>query len=332
MQAITKVFSDIVKPYIDATDNGLINNDFTNGAVNLFPVTATTQTVNGITFTVNSDGTITANGTSTTDFSFSLYGTAGNRLFDTGVLQKGKSYKISGTPSGMPTTVYMYLNTSDGATRDNGDGAIINSTSSTTGGNFAIVVNAANVTLNNVIFKPMITVADMPDSDYAHYVPYAMSNQELTSENQTLQNQIAGSSADIYSATKTYYTKDYVFHDGKIYKCIQYCAPASWEVNQNCFAEDTLLNALVHGNLQFVPASQIAARDLNYYYGSGAIFYQIGNISLYENRPLNAGWGGLILSVKVSDFITQIYFGMTKIVYRHSTDGGTTWTAWINDN
>ena len=130
MQAITKVFSDIVKPYIDATDNGLINNDFTNGAVNLFPVTATTQTVNGITFTVNSDGTITANGTSTTDFSFSLYGTAGNRLFDTGVLQKGKSYKISGTPSGMPTTVYMYLNTSDGATRDNGDGAIINSTSS----------------------------------------------------------------------------------------------------------------------------------------------------------------------------------------------------------
>lgn len=186
MQAITKVFSDIVKPYIDATDNGLINNDFTNGAVNLFPVTATTQTVNGITFTVNSDGTITANGTSTTDFSFSLYGTAGNRLFDTGVLQKGKSYKISGTPSGMPTTVYMYLNTSDGATRDNGDGAIINSTSSTTGGNFAIVVNAANVTLNNVIFKPMITVADMPDSDYAHYVPYAMSNQELTSENQTL--------------------------------------------------------------------------------------------------------------------------------------------------
>lgn len=196
MQAITKVFSDIVKPYIDATDNGLINNDFTNGAVNLFPVTATTQTVNGITFTVNSDGTITANGTSTTDFSFSLYGTAGNRLFDTGVLQKGKSYKISGTPSGMPTTVYMYLNTSDGATRDNGDGAIINSTSSTTGGNFAIVVNAANVTLNNVIFKPMITVADMPDSDYAHYVPYAMSNQELTSENQTLQNQIDVLNAD----------------------------------------------------------------------------------------------------------------------------------------
>jgi hypothetical protein len=31
-------------------------------------------------------------------------------------------------------------------------------------------------------FKPMITLADVPNSDYAHYVPYAKSNKELTED------------------------------------------------------------------------------------------------------------------------------------------------------
>lgn len=184
MIRLASIEDDTYEPYAKTNREltkdtiGLLDNDFANGAVNLFPITVTTQTVSGITFTVNNDGTITANGTSTAEISFSLYGSQGNRLFDTGVLQKGKSYKISGTPSGI-TNAYMYLRTSDGATRDSGEGAIVNTSLSTTGGNFAIAM-AENVTLNNVIFKPMITLADIPNSDYAHYVPYAKSNKELT--------------------------------------------------------------------------------------------------------------------------------------------------------
>lgn len=179
MQAITKVFSDIVKPYIDATDNGLINNDFANGAVNLFPITATTQTVNGITFTVNSDGTVTANGTASVSVDFVV----SNSFY----IGANKNIKISGCPSGGASDTYkVRLTAQNSSTRiidDIGQGVTYQTTTDYYG--FRICVSK-NVTLTNVLFKPMITVADMPNSDYAHYVPYAMSNQELTSENQTL--------------------------------------------------------------------------------------------------------------------------------------------------
>ena len=172
MQAITKVFSDIVKPYIDATDNGLINNDFVNGAVNMLPNTASSATVNGITFTVNDDGTVTANGTATAIAV--LY-------IANGTWDSPKDIILSGCPNGGSVDTYA-LELAIYAQYDTGNGL---EKSGVTVYNTRIRI-ASGYTANNLVFKPMITVADMPNSDYDHYVPYAMTNQQLTSENQTL--------------------------------------------------------------------------------------------------------------------------------------------------
>lgn len=198
MQAITKVFSDIVKPYIDATDNGLIDNDFTNGAVNMLPNTASSATVNGITFTVNSDGSVTVNGTATARATKTIHVFAQDEYANS----ISKLY-LSGCPSNGSNTTYMLYATikkrSDNSyvteKQDVGNGRLIEYDNVTNFIESISILIAAGQTVS-FTFKPMLTVADMPNSDYAHYVPYVMSNRELTSENQTLQNQINVLNAD----------------------------------------------------------------------------------------------------------------------------------------
>ena len=67
MKTIVDLETDLVKPYIDAKDLAEAQTRAILGAHNLvpFPYFASSYTTNGITFTVNSDGTITANGTAT---------------------------------------------------------------------------------------------------------------------------------------------------------------------------------------------------------------------------------------------------------------------------
>ena len=62
-----------------------------------FPYYDDTKTINGVTFTVNDDGSVTANGTATASASFALVlNTAGKCL----VLQQNTAYFLSGCPSG----------------------------------------------------------------------------------------------------------------------------------------------------------------------------------------------------------------------------------------
>lgn len=167
-----------------------------NGAKNLVPVTQTTQTFtkNGqtITFTVNPsgypEGTVIVNGTYPEDIILSLYGSSTNRLIDAGILVKGKSYHISGCPSGGGDSTYWlsfnYKNAQSQVVdiKEQGSGIDVTIPSDSSGGGNLGVYIKENVTCNNVVFKPMITLASQPNSDYAHYVPYAMTNRELTAE------------------------------------------------------------------------------------------------------------------------------------------------------
>ncbi len=125
-----------------------------------YPYYDTTKTQNGITFTVNSDGSVTVSGTATAQAYF--------RLQQSFSLKKGQ-YFFSGCPKGGTGTTYsLYLSTSDYVfyKADIGNGISINSEDDKT---VSIVINIAkDTTVENLVFKPQLELG----STATAYEPY----------------------------------------------------------------------------------------------------------------------------------------------------------------
>lgn len=140
-----------------------------NGAKNLLKITASSKTIEGVTFTVNADGTVIANGTATATATFFL---ATSNIHN---LPVGK-YILSGCTGGSATT-YDLRFWQDGSTKVNYDGG----TEITVGSadwNYAILIRSGQ-TVSNLVFKPMICAKT--DWDVSQkYVSYALPNPELT--------------------------------------------------------------------------------------------------------------------------------------------------------
>lgn len=129
---------------------------------NLLPNNATTQTVNGITFTVNADGSVTANGTATA--------TAQCRLVNKYVFPVGE-YIISGCPLGGDSDTKYAFNINTGAGSpywDTGNGNTFKITESTVD-SFVEIVVRNGCTVSNLTFYPMIRHASITDNTYEPY-------------------------------------------------------------------------------------------------------------------------------------------------------------------
>ena len=142
-------------------DNGVL------GAKNFLENTATTELVNGITYTVNSDGTISASGTATAD----SYKRVGYNI-----LLKAGTYILSGCPSNGGSSLYRLYATGSGGTiaNDYGDGAQFTLAADGYVSVFILIMNGKTA---NYTFKPMIRLASDTDTTYQ---PYAMSNFNIT--------------------------------------------------------------------------------------------------------------------------------------------------------
>lgn len=131
-----------------------------------YPYYKTTETINGITFTDNGDGTITADGTATADAYF--YCARDNKtegLF----LCKG-TYTISGCPAGGSNNTYAFkaiANVNGLYASDYGSGATGTAASTASCTGVAIVVRSG-VTVTNLTFKPQIEVGSVA----TEYEPY----------------------------------------------------------------------------------------------------------------------------------------------------------------
>ena len=144
------------------------------GAKNILPNISKNVTSNGITYTLNSDGSITANGTAT---DLSQY------LINTNFSLPVGSYIFSGCPEGGSTSgsgYYMVArnDTTSTASHDTGAGSEVNVTNATDLYRFRIMISAG-VTVNNLTFYPMLRAAGVTDSTYA---PYSKNNLELTKD------------------------------------------------------------------------------------------------------------------------------------------------------
>lgn len=128
---------------------------------NLLKNTAVTKTVNGVTFTVNDDSTITANGTATSRIIF-LVGTA--------YISQTGNYTYTGTPSGGASSTYS-MNYRDRSsvykTVETGSGI----TARFEGGKTyeAVIDIRSGVTVSNLTFYPMLRYADIVDDTYEPY-------------------------------------------------------------------------------------------------------------------------------------------------------------------
>lgn len=151
------------------------------GAKNVLPNNNDSKVINGITYTVNSDKSITANGTASSDSSLMLYNPA------ISFLENGKTYIISDGGVGFENSsgkagIYIQKRTSSASAGDYAYTYRGKEQSFTVDNvNYPMVQCGLYVksgtTLNNVTFYPMIRLASNLDDTY---VPYAMTNRELT--------------------------------------------------------------------------------------------------------------------------------------------------------
>lgn len=174
--------ADNVVEQIYSLNQGLTNSlaDMNNvlGAKNLLPNKASTQTINGVTFTVNSDGNITVNGTATADVSYYV-----NTSF---TLKKG--IYILSMPFSTPTAfseAYIWL-------RDSNNQSIVFANDSDKEFTLTsdtvcscVLMMGSGYSITNETLYPMIRPASITDDTY---VPYSMTNREMTPYVQAISN------------------------------------------------------------------------------------------------------------------------------------------------
>lgn len=168
---------------LEGNDEAVLN---VLGAKNLLPNNATSQTVDGVTFTVNSDGSVTADGTATKNIYFHI---ADNVNFDQEVILSGgiSNYAMLVAYDGSR----YYYDVGSGVTLSKGNYSYI-----------MILINE-NRTLSNTKFYPMVRPASVADGTY---VPYAKTNKELTDGRLRY--------VDYTIPSNTYNTKDYFVSQG----------------------------------------------------------------------------------------------------------------------
>lgn len=125
------------------------------GGKNKLHVTAQTQTINGVTFTVYEDGTVNVNGTASETTNF-VVGTFPN--------QEG-SFVLNGCPTGGSYTSGYSLILSPFT--DQGSGIAVNGGEIVTGNCSIRIVSGA--TVSNQLFKPMIRLATEADATFTPY-------------------------------------------------------------------------------------------------------------------------------------------------------------------
>ena len=129
---------------------------------NKLPVLKSTTTINTVTFTVSSDGTITANGTPTANTYFYFLGEGSDALN----VPDGE-YILTGCPAGGSSSTY-YLQANNGSWRsDYGSGVTFTSTSQNVK-SIGIAIKSG-VQVNNLVFKPMLRLSSESDATWEPY-------------------------------------------------------------------------------------------------------------------------------------------------------------------
>lgn len=240
---------------------------------NLFPpYSPNILSLAGITLTQNGDGTFTANGTATANAFFSLYHIDGEE----GYKFKANNYRLSGCPVDGSGTKYSIkiqnFNNPSEQYDDFGGGVDVTCNGTDKYKVYIIIRNGYHA--DNLVFKPMLTLENVPDSDYAHYVPYLTPNTELTkkiaNDLQVYAKKVSIPASGSITITGNNYRPYFIFGDRNVSFMV-------WSTGTN-------------GNLQ-----QITDESLSHANTPTATYPQAGNVTL-TNVITNASMNLVIMS------------------------------------
>lgn len=128
---------------------------------NKFQNTATTETINGVTFTVNSDGSVLVNGTAT----------GGDSRFTVGayIVKAQSSQKLNGLPDSITNSDIVLGYQGYGTVNTVSRELNIKRSAETDWNNYVYITVKDGITANNLLFKPMIRLATETDPTFAPY-------------------------------------------------------------------------------------------------------------------------------------------------------------------
>lgn len=178
--------STSVETELDSKEDWVSNGVLGAKNLNSYPYYDTTKTISDLVYTDNGDGTILANGSNSTSSNANFNLHQRNSTTKNLILPNGK-YILSGCPSGGNNAFYMRIETTIDGTRtvlgfDYGDGVEVE----LNGDDFAptgftqvgvVIVVTQNASVNNILFKPMIRLADDTDTSWQ---TYSMTNKQIT--------------------------------------------------------------------------------------------------------------------------------------------------------
>ena len=166
--------------------DGVSSVDVVSAGKNLLLRGATSDTINGVTFTVNSDGSVTVNGTASANTAFVICN----------VYLKSGSYILSGAPAtGQSTTYELQVLASNGTTyREYGSGRTFTLAQGTDGLNEVRILIRKNYVANNLVFYPQLELG----STASAYEPISG-----TTHTANLGRTIYGGEVDVVAGTGT---------------------------------------------------------------------------------------------------------------------------------
>lgn len=271
---------------------------------NLLNATLQTTTVNGVTCTANGDGTYTINGTATSDTLFHI----GYFIFE-----KDTKYKIVGCPQGGSLNTLYRLDGSLNANSDTGNGIVYSGDGNKRNARI-VVFNGA--TVNNLLFKPMITT-DLT-ATYDDFEPYTggipSPNPDYPQEIKSVVNptvKVCGKNlypdGDLIELTKSY-TTDFipvVFNRNTIY--------LAFECNTNTVDGKYYINMIYYDKNKQKLGSNGSASQI------GEKITKIEDSSSFNG--IGAGNGGTNVDLKKVSYV-KIVFNIydntaTKITYKN---------------
>ena len=172
-----------------------------------------TRTINGVTLTVNGDGTFTLNGTATANTTFSI---------SSGIILKAGTYTASGVSGGSSSTYYYGILQNNSWVFRNYNGSDTFTISSDTTYSTILIVVGNGTTVSNVTISPMI----QKGSTATTYEPYVtpsinVNGEEIYSKPVVLFNNANGLFDDItltdsksnYSKLEIYFIDDQDFQN-----------------------------------------------------------------------------------------------------------------------
>ena len=136
---------------------------------NLLKNTAVSQTINGVTYTVNEDGSITANGTATANAQIVIFdGKPSSEMFS-------RKLRVSGCPDGGSASTYRLVmqNATSGFSTlcsDSGGGSDLTIASDITRIRCLFTIYSGQ-TVENITVYPMLRYAEITDDTYEPYKP-----------------------------------------------------------------------------------------------------------------------------------------------------------------